>query len=67
MWARGHNGDIRRAAHGNEATRDAAMAASLRAGDANTPRLDIESQDFRADGSIVLNSRISCIHSSGIG
>jgi hypothetical protein len=27
MWASGHNGDIRRAAHGYEETRDAAMAA----------------------------------------
>jgi hypothetical protein len=26
MWASGHNGDIRRAAHGYEATREAAMA-----------------------------------------
>jgi hypothetical protein len=25
MWASGHNGDIRRAAHGYEPTRDAAM------------------------------------------
>ena len=27
MWASGHNGDIARAAHGYEATREAAMAA----------------------------------------
>jgi hypothetical protein len=27
MWASGHNGDIRRAAHGYEQTREAAMAA----------------------------------------
>jgi hypothetical protein len=27
MWASGHNGDIRRAAHGYERTREAAMAA----------------------------------------
>ena len=27
MWASGHNGDYRRAAHGYEATREAAMAA----------------------------------------
>jgi len=27
MWASGHNGDIRRAAHGFEPTREAAMAA----------------------------------------
>jgi hypothetical protein len=27
MWASGHNGDIRRAAHGYEETREAAMAA----------------------------------------
>jgi len=27
MWARGHNGDIKRAAHGYEPTREAAMAA----------------------------------------
>jgi hypothetical protein len=27
MWASGHNGDIRRAAHGYAATREAAMAA----------------------------------------
>jgi hypothetical protein len=27
MWATGHNGDIRRAAHGYEPTREAAMAA----------------------------------------
>jgi hypothetical protein len=27
MWASGHNGDIRRAAHGYEPTREAAMAA----------------------------------------
>jgi hypothetical protein len=27
MWAGGHNGEIRRAAHGYEPTREAAMAA----------------------------------------
>jgi hypothetical protein len=27
MWASGHNGDIKRAAHGYEATREAAAAA----------------------------------------
>jgi hypothetical protein len=27
MWASGHNGDYRRAAHGYESTREAAMAA----------------------------------------
>jgi hypothetical protein len=27
MWASGHNGDLRRAAHGYEQTREAAMAA----------------------------------------
>jgi hypothetical protein len=27
MWASGHNGQIRRAAHGHEPTREAAMAA----------------------------------------
>jgi hypothetical protein len=27
MWASGHNGDIRRAAHGYEPTREAAMAS----------------------------------------
>jgi len=27
MWASGHNGQIKRAAHGYEATREAAMAA----------------------------------------
>jgi hypothetical protein len=27
MWASGHNGDIRRAAHGYEPTREDAMAA----------------------------------------
>jgi hypothetical protein len=27
MWASGHNGDLRRAAHGYEVTREAAMAA----------------------------------------
>jgi len=27
MWASGHNGEIRRAAHGNESTREAAMKA----------------------------------------
>jgi len=27
MWASGHNADIRRTAHGHEATREAAMAA----------------------------------------
>jgi hypothetical protein len=27
MWASGHNGDIRRGAHGYEPTREAAMAA----------------------------------------
>jgi hypothetical protein len=27
MWASGHNGDIRRAAHGYETTHEAAMAA----------------------------------------
>ena len=27
MWASGHNGDIKRAAHGYEATGEAAMAA----------------------------------------
>jgi hypothetical protein len=32
MWASGYNGHIRRAAHGYEPTREAAMAALLRAG-----------------------------------
>jgi hypothetical protein len=27
MWASGHNGNMRRATHGYEATREAAMAA----------------------------------------
>jgi hypothetical protein len=27
MWASGHNGEVKRAAHGTEATREAAMAA----------------------------------------
>jgi hypothetical protein len=27
MWASGHNGDIKRAAHGYESTREAAMVA----------------------------------------
>ena len=30
MWASGHNGDYRRAAHGHEPTREAAMAAFAR-------------------------------------
>jgi hypothetical protein len=30
MWASGHNGDYRRAAHGYEPTREAAMAAFAR-------------------------------------
>jgi hypothetical protein len=30
MWVSGHNGRIRRAAHGYEATREAAMAAFAR-------------------------------------
>jgi hypothetical protein len=30
MWASGHNGDIKRAAHGYEPTREAAMAAFKR-------------------------------------
>jgi hypothetical protein len=30
MWASGHNGHIRRAAHGYEPTREAAMAAFAR-------------------------------------
>jgi hypothetical protein len=30
MWASGHNGDIKRAAHGYEPTREAAMAAFAR-------------------------------------
>ena len=30
MWASGHNGDLRRAAHGYEQTREAAMAAFKR-------------------------------------
>ena len=30
MWASGHNGDIRRAAHGYEPTREAAMQAFAR-------------------------------------
>jgi hypothetical protein len=30
MWASGHNGDIKRAAHGYEATREAAMQAFAR-------------------------------------
>jgi hypothetical protein len=30
IWASGHNGDIRRAAHGYEATREAAMVAFAR-------------------------------------
>jgi hypothetical protein len=32
MWASGHNGDIKRAAHGYEAAREAAMQLFLRAG-----------------------------------
>ena len=32
MWASGHNGDFRRAAHGYEPTREAAMAAFKRRG-----------------------------------
>jgi hypothetical protein len=30
MWASGHNGEIRRAAHGYEPTREAAMAAFVK-------------------------------------
>jgi hypothetical protein len=30
MWASGHNGEIRRAAHGYEPTREAAMATSAK-------------------------------------
>jgi len=32
MWASGHNGEIRRAAYGYEATREAAMAAFAKSG-----------------------------------
>src|SRR5262245_12120163 len=32
MWANGHNGDIKRAGHGYEATREAAMAAFAKSG-----------------------------------
>jgi hypothetical protein len=32
MWASGHNGDIKRAAHGYEPTREAAMAAFAKRG-----------------------------------
>ena len=41
MWASGHNGEIRRAAHGYEATREAAMAAFARSwrGQASGPPL----------------------------
>jgi hypothetical protein len=39
MWASGHNGDIRRAAHGYEPTREAAMSAfAKRAGEARAGR-----------------------------
>jgi hypothetical protein len=38
MWASGHNGEIRRAAHGYEPTREAAMAAFARAGGGSDPR-----------------------------
>ena len=33
MWTSGHNGEIRRAAHGYEATREVAMAAFARVGE----------------------------------
>src|SRR5215468_3783948 len=45
MWAGGHNGDIKRAAHGYEQTREAAMAAfakrvgEARAGRGRRPRM----------------------------
>ena len=32
MWASGHNGDIRRAAHGYESAREATMAAFAKSG-----------------------------------
>jgi hypothetical protein len=38
MWASGHNGDIRRAAHGYEETREAAKAAFAKAGGGNSLR-----------------------------
>src|SRR5262245_22411932 len=36
MWARGHNGEIKRAAHGYAETREAAMGRSPRVGVANS-------------------------------
>jgi hypothetical protein len=36
MWASGHNGDIGRAAHGYERTREAAMEAFARSWDRET-------------------------------
>ena len=38
MWASGHNGDIRRAAHGYEPTREAAMAAFKKSSGGNDAR-----------------------------
>jgi hypothetical protein len=38
MWASGHNGDIRRAAHGYEPTRQAAMAPFAKSGSPDTAR-----------------------------
>jgi hypothetical protein len=37
MWASGHNGEMRRAAHGYEPTREAAMAAFAKSWRADRP------------------------------
>jgi hypothetical protein len=48
MWASGHNGDLRRAAHGYEQTREAAMAAfakSWRGSPASNSRARLTERD----------------------
>ncbi len=38
MWASGHNGEIKRTAHGYEPTREAAMTAFGKAGEGSEAR-----------------------------
>jgi hypothetical protein len=47
MWASGHNGDIRRAAHGYEPTREAAMGAFAKSWRKARARTHKSSRHFR--------------------
>ena len=59
MWASGHNGDIKRATHGYEPTREAAMA-SLRAGGATNAEAHQEDGTGRQPGTLPTDPSFSC-------